>query len=189
MWIKFLFFLFAFSVVFGQKNDTVQLKKNTVFVEVLGNSANLYSINYDRIIVALDKSYLNFSAGVNYLSLSKTDNNYSTNFPVLINLTTDKEKNSHFEVGVGLGLNYFVYHENNLIDREVSRLLFLSRIGYKYQQPQGGIMIKAALTPVFPLKYFTDFDRDVENGEEDHKNWRDLVLALHFFGISFGYTF
>src|ERR1035437_10727182 len=72
--LLFLFFVFTRIVSTAQissgamnKDSVIQISKtgmkNTVYAEILGNAAGLFSINYDRIVFKKEKISLSFSIG------------------------------------------------------------------------------------------------------------------------------
>lgn len=159
-------------------------KKSAVYLEFLGNSATVFSINYDRIIKEFSDSYLNVTIGYgNYLGL---DARTGFNIPFSLNYSFGKTTNHHFELGVGGGLNF-------LTDDDSSRMLLSSRVGYKYQRSRGGFYFRAAFTPSFPLFYFNypegQRPSTIFYDTDESRTYRDLEFFLHMIGISVGYSF
>ena len=186
-----IFYMFCGVNSFSQESIPTSLgnkksmqAKSALYIEFLGNSATVFSINYDRIIKEYDDSYLNMTIGYgNYLGL---DARTGFNIPFSINYTFGKTTNHHFELGLGGGLNF-------LTDDNSSRMLLSSRIGYKYQKPNGGFYIRTALTPIFPFFYFNYPEgrrpSTIFYDTEDSRSYRDLEFFLQLIGISIGYSF
>lgn len=171
------------GIGFSQTNDTIQLKKSSVFVELLGNSVNYISINYDRIIAEYNNSYLNVTAGISPIVGAKSK---YISIPVSINYTSFKRSSSHLELGVGLAYSYYKDEEPNHNCCEREQILLISRIGYKYQRPQGGFNFKIGLTPTLPLYIMKDRK---ENAGFLYEAIKDIELLLHYIGLTLGYTF
>lgn len=161
----------------------VMQKKSALYVELLGNSATIFSINYDRILKEFKDAYLNMSIGFgNSFGLNEKK---GFNVPFSINYTIGKNTNHHFEIGLGGGINY-------LKDDKATRMLLNGRVGYKYQRPQGGFFFRAAFTPITPLFYFNSpegYIPDTLFNNNGTSGLRDLDLVFHAIGISFGRSF
>lgn len=173
------------EIGFSQTNDSIYLKKSSVFIELLGNSVGLIGINYDRIITEYDNSYLNVTAGISPFIGVGSSYKYIS-IPVSINYTSFKRSSSHLELGVGLAYSYYKDEESNRNCCEREQMLFISRIGYKYQRPQGGFNFKIGLTPTFPLYIMKDRN---DNTDLLYEVIKDIEMYLHFIGLALGYTF
>lgn len=126
--------------------------KNTVFVEFLGNGG-VYSLNYDRIFFQRDRFKTSFRVGASLMPhKSYVAENYffSMTLPVEINGMWGSNRH-HFEAG--LGYTPFYWSRQNTANmpgvRENRRFsnMLISRIGYRYQRPEGGLFFRAALMP------------------------------------------
>ena len=92
-----IFYMFCGVNSFSQESIPTSLgnkksmqAKSALYIEFLGNSATVFSINYDRIIKEYDDSYLNMTIGYgNYLGL---DARTGFNIPFSINYTFGKTK-------------------------------------------------------------------------------------------------
>jgi hypothetical protein len=130
--------------------------KNSVYVEFLGPGI-LYSLNYDRLLT----QHISIRAGVSAWSIDSldliflqiTDFKYRS-FPVMINYLTGK-KASHLELGIGImpvfveGAFQVFYFLGSSTQDKTSALLGIGTIGYRYQHPAGGLVVRAAATPIF----------------------------------------
>ena len=138
--------------IFGQNFN----KRNTVYGELLGTSGSILSIHYDRIFYESNKLYFDLTAGFGYFpSINNSDS--ILGIPVSLNLITGKN-NHHFELGVGLTYNSGLFKEEIKIGNEIissNSLIAIYntyRIGYKYQKPDGGLFIRANVTPFIRIK-------------------------------------
>ncbi|MEQ8469700.1 MAG: hypothetical protein RIC35_00865 [Marinoscillum sp.] len=179
--MRFLFFtvllILVAKSVFGQ--IATFSKSESMYVEVLGQSATVFSVNYSRVIFANDNCYVtgNVGFGSYRFPLQIDDNRRGFNIPVGVSSSFGKQSN-HFVVGLGLGLN--MAQEIESYEPEFLRFLLTYRVGYKYQRPSGGFFFCVDFTPTFPTHYFYD-----------HRNGflEDLDLIAHLVGFSLGYTF
>src|SRR5690606_6876151 len=120
--IKILCILFLFvssnPLIYGQDNPEIEmLKKSAVYVELLGNSASVFSLNYDRIIKQYKKGYFNASIGFAPYLFKNAYYEKGYNIPASINYSFGKrftKKNGHFELGTGLGLNRAIDEKLNV---------------------------------------------------------------------------
>ena len=185
-----IFYMFCGVNSFSQESIPTSLgnkksmqAKSALYIEFLGNSATIFSFNYDRIIKEFADSSLNVTLGYgNYFGI---DNRQGLNIPFSLNYTIGKTTNHHLELGLGGGFNY-------LLDDKASRMLLSSRIGYKYQRPQGGFYFRGAFTPIFPLFYFSypeGYEPRTIFKNNDPSDLRDLDLFFHLIGLSFGVSF
>ena len=111
----------------SQSSDTTN--KNSIYLELLGNSAILYNITYDRIIHDHNNYKLSLGIGGQYLSdlLSISPQ---------INLLYGQRHN--LEIGAGLAYNFFS-----------SNAIFIIRLfGYRYQNPKNRLLFKIGFTPM-----------------------------------------
>ena len=158
--------------------------RNSVYVDFLGVSGTILSLNYDRILIETDKGYFNLNFGFGYSQL-KNFNSPVIGIPLNINYTQGL-KNHHIEIGTGLTYNsgmrqydevaLFGDQSRALLAHEKSEVLFLSsRIGYKYQRSHGGILMRIGFTPLITLLNFSNFKVE------------EKILPL--FDIGVGYAF
>lgn len=130
--------------------------RNSVYVEFLGPGI-LYSINYDRRLT----EHIGFRAGISAWSIDSldliflqiTDFKYRS-FPLTINYLTGK-KSSHLELGIGVmpifveGTFQVFYFLGSSTGDKTSSLLGIGTLGYRYQHPRGGMVVRAAANPIF----------------------------------------
>lgn len=86
-------------------DEYIMKKKSAVYIEVLGNSATGFSVNYDRIIKEYKNGFLNTTIGYgNYLFVGEPGGGF--NIPFSLNYTFFRSaKNVHLELGLGSGIN------------------------------------------------------------------------------------
>lgn len=171
-----LVLLFSFNIlVSGQDSHSFQMRqKNAVYLELFGNSASFFSLNYDRIIKQYQMGYFNTSIG--FAPLSYYGKGFSV--PVSVNYSYG-EKNGHLEVGLGVVLN-----KSKDVDATIDymRLLANIRLGYKYQKPTSGLFFKAAFTPIMPIYYF--------HGSLQKNSLADLeLIVFNSFSLCLGFSF
>ena len=156
--IALLAVIFAVSTtVFAQEggvNQTpevvapsITVQRNTVFVEV-GHNGSLYSLNFDRILAQSG----NFKLATR-LGLGVNSNVFSGDIDPAISLET------------GLGVLTGIGFEQTLAstvsqsengtkvvkytpEKEYNTLSMLGRVGYRYQNPNGGLFFRASVTPL-----------------------------------------
>ncbi len=174
-------------------NDSVQVSKNTIFIEFMGNGG-LYSINYDRILY--DKEKFKFSAriGLSSLRCKTQDNIYGELFTTYIiipfQLNIMKKLKSQWHIEGGSGITYidiintkFIgdpahpgnkeYFENKY--KKDYGIYFPVNLGVRFQEPGDHFFFKASLIPLI------------------------VIIGIDYFGIwepifpwagfGFGYTF
>jgi hypothetical protein len=170
------FLLFHLSL-YSQNKDSIESKKNTIFIEACGNAIkgidqfpNMFSLNYDRVLTNAKAHNISIRVGGNY-SFQYNEKTIA----VLLNYIYGR-KNHHLELGCGYinvsNIKYWVvvkrpknYGAENIIT---------SSIQYRYQRPSGGLFAKVGLTPT--IRYEND-------------DYALLVLAFFRVGTSFGLTF
>lgn len=115
----------------------------------MGNSL-FYGINYDRILINKEKWKFTGRLGFAYFYL-RYDKYSVFNFPSEFSFLIGKSR--HF-FETGLGITYYVetvskeYYSN---DKVAHYCYLLSRFGYRYQRPQGGLFLKVGVNLVSPL--------------------------------------
>lgn len=140
--------------------SSITVQRNTVFVEV-GHNGSLYSLNFDRILAQSGNFKLatRFGLGVN-------SNVFSGDIDPAISLETDAlwgKNNHYFETGLGVltGIGFeqtvastISQSENGTKvvkytpEKEYNTLSLLGRVGYRYQNPNGGLFFRASVTPL-----------------------------------------
>ncbi len=160
------------SLSYGQ-SDFSGTTRNNVYVEILGNGG-LYSVNYERIVVAHFALRLGFGAwkAADWFSDRKSA---IIAVPVMGNLLFGERK-SKWELGAG-----FLFGHRNLTSisgnsKTGSSIFDLTGvIGYRYQPSSGGFLFRIGLTPFYAL-----------NSEEIAYPGKGLFLSG---GVSIGYNF
>ncbi len=150
----------------AQSEYCTKLRKNSIFLEVGGNGI-VYSINYDRLFDFSNKIKGSARIGVNYFENFNNNESRIFGIPVEFSGLYSISKNKHF-LELGTGLTYFNSKKFKESQNE-NVFIFALRLGYRYQNPEGGLFLKAGFTP---LNNFPDFEFWVLIG-----------------GISIGYTF
>jgi len=133
-------FFILISLSEGKSQEVVQAR-NSVFFEVLGNGG-LFSINYERGFTPDLYGRLGFGSWTSNFMGSETR---MTTFPVLVTYFTGHKK-SHFEIGGGF---LFGKAKDDIGSNAILDLT--SFIGYRYQSPGKGIVLRVGLTPFLSL--------------------------------------
>lgn len=136
---------------------------NSIHLELLGNGL-IYSLNYERIII----ESLSARAGIGYIQVNEIggDDKVSlTTVPVMVNYLLGS-KSSHLELGIGACFIVASADFKEFASVSGSETLGTATFGYRYQRPDGGILFRAGVTPLF--------------GSIGFQLW---------FGLGFGYAF
>lgn len=165
--------LFCAIAAFSQTDSVVVKKRGkelVLYLEVAGTSVNTLSVNLEQKIKQFSPhSFLHASIGLGM--------GFNENISIPISLSyinpIGKKNYNHVDVGTGLVFNSFSYEGS-----PKSRLLINLHIGYRYQKPEGGWMVRALFTPSLPLWY------EKQSGLLDNI---DLIYSL--LGLSVGYSF
>lgn len=142
----------------GMTADTAKTsgKQHAFYIELLGNSF-LWSVNYDWIF--FDKGILKISGrvGVTYMPHWKRFTEVrGPGIPLELNFLLGKK--AHF-IELGLGATYFYFYEP--YDRiNYNFLMENLRLGWRYQKPGSGLLIRIAVLPIggFPIDWRFDDD-------------------------------
>jgi hypothetical protein len=171
--------LLVFSkILFAQNFDTIQHRKNVIYLEGLGNVVfNGYSINYERKIIETKNSFITCRAGFSYAFYE-----HSFVFPILINRIGNKEESSHLEMGIGTAFYLRDLYGKILIESELNPVV-AGNIMYRYQKDGGRFVLRAGWTPTYFINlhehyignYYSPFDLG--------------LLYLFDIGASIGYAF
>ncbi len=117
-------------------------KKNTVYAELGGNAA-LYSINYDRLLL----KDVSVRAGIGVFTL-EDDLGLAVSITAIPVTGSYLLGNGPNKAEVGLGI-LIVSGKLDLGTISDSGVLGTGILGYRHQKEAGGIMFKAAITPIF----------------------------------------
>ena len=139
--------------------DSVMVQTNTVFAEV-GNNGSLYSVNFDHIVMATPKFALSAKVGVGTALTSKNDIDPAVSLEV--NGLFGKS-NHRLETGIGTLIGFgFEQTEASMVGetsqgtkivkytpaKEYATLNLTARVGYRYQNPNGGLFFRAGISPI-----------------------------------------
>lgn len=164
--------LFGFTNIYAQEGGetliedeyTALLAKNTLFAEAEVVNGMVYSLNFDRIIIAKPAFKLSTTAGAGVSSLA-FDGDIDP--VVTIHVNGLLGKSSHrLEVGVGvlaaIGDQYTEESEGYITEngtqvwkftpaREHTSLHLTGRLGYRFQRETGGLFLRAGIMPSYAL--------------------------------------
>ncbi|MBL7785199.1 MAG: hypothetical protein JNM36_04790 [Chitinophagales bacterium] len=139
--------------------DSVMVQTNTVFAEV-GNNGSLYSLNFDHIVFATPAFALTTKVGVGATVPSKND--IDPTLSLEVNALFGKT-NHRLETSIGTLVGFgFEQTEASLNgetaqgtkvvkytpEKEYTTLNLTARVGYRYQNPNGGLFFRAGITPI-----------------------------------------
>ncbi|MEJ8801423.1 hypothetical protein [Pontibacter sp. H249] len=112
---------------------------NAAYFELAGNG-DTYSINYERLFLqrAEFKTGLRVGVGTNFFFLPEEPSTYPIVPIEAVGLIGRREK--HFEFGFG-------YTRRFTDDPDLLHNMYFGRLGFRYQQPTGGLVVRVALTP------------------------------------------
>lgn len=184
--------------------DTVA-HKNTLYLEFLGQGL-INSLTIDHVVFQKEKGMGTISGGVGFWWFPAFQ---GTNMTLSFNYLHGKTDHK-LELGIGLNPiylrganfnNFGIKDEEDVNIYSDNFFLMLSpKIGYRYQQKNGGFFARATLTPLIGLycyygkkkaKYFYDEELLDEAYEETFPNTRPFSpwLVSPWGGISVGWTF
>ena len=135
------------------------------------------SLNVDYILLCQAKYMLSFRFGLSYMSFNKSS---SYGFPLELNLLIGNGA-ALFEISGGY-VDQLYYKNYNEVLKQMRNSNFTyraisGRIGFRYEQPKGGLFIRVGFTPIYSLV------------------GQDLIYAIGdrrfipMFGAGLGYTF
>ena len=139
--------------------ETLDFAPNSVFVEVGGNGTQ-YSVNYDKIWVAVNKIKLSTQIGIG-MSSAIMQGDCDPIIPVKLNLLVGQNRH-FFETGIGATVA-FGFEETTAstssesangthiwqvqVPREYASVYVSAHVGYRFQSPDGGLFLKTSLSP------------------------------------------
>ncbi|MGV3585926.1 MAG: hypothetical protein ACO1OF_02895 [Adhaeribacter sp.] len=183
--VKFILVLLLSSIVFSvnaQQNLT-PTKKNTLFLELLGNGG-LYSLNVDRIITSKEMWMLAGRLGISYFNHSDPAKKQYVVLPMELSYLRGKSK--HF-LEIGYGATMMVGKDESYTGEYATAIynymeaLNTFRLGYRYQQKDGGMFYKVGWTP--------GYGSVMELGNAPSKKAKETYFKPYNFGLGVGYTF
>ena len=140
-------------------NTVAPIKRNSIYIEYAGQG--LYpSVSFDRLYRTDKKNKTSFTGG---LTLVPIPDYFVFSIPISYNYLIGKRK-SKLELGIGLTAMYLregnipasygykddngVYHYEQFIGHEHNFFAYFTpKIGYRYQNPNGGLFLRVNLTP------------------------------------------
>jgi hypothetical protein len=133
------FFLLAGFAASAQNFRDTFSARNAFYAE-LGGNGDVYSLNYDRIVYQKVMFKAGFRVGVssNLFFLPDETGVYPVVPIEALGMIGRYQKNFEF------GLGYTRRFTNN---PEVLQNMYFSRIGFRYQPPRGGLVVRVAFTP------------------------------------------
>jgi hypothetical protein len=133
---------------YGQR-DTMEMRfayKNSVQAE-LGGHGLFYSLNYERIL--FNGKRFKTSGQVGFAYYPPSTGIIDLWIPVEISELISIKKH-HIELGIGyVIMNESRRGENNSVSSRKWEGLYSSRIGYRYQKPNGRFLLRVSFTPLF----------------------------------------
>ncbi len=177
-----IFSLISFSI--NAQNLQEPVKRNTVFVELAGNSGSIYSINYDRILVSKEKWKIAGRVGGSYLNSFDKFKKLEISMPLEISILRGKGPH-YLEFGMGATPKIFKYEMPGWRVNEIETIrnisvLLLPRIGYRYQQLNGGQFFKIGFTPFYGIHHLKT---------SEGSNYKYTNSSPFWGGIAIGHTF
>jgi hypothetical protein len=154
-----LFFCASIILTAQEKiiQDSTENKKNriqhTLYFELFGNTAGLYSINYDCLFRLSDKHKIALATGFEYFF--PFDRNFLS-VSMQLNYLYGK-KYDHLEIGTGVTIpNVYYPYDDEEKFRSFYRIYMIPlRIGYRSQSKDGGFFWKIEGIAFFPNRdYF-----------------------------------
>jgi hypothetical protein len=140
-------------------NFVTPIKRNSIYVEYTGQG--LYpSVSFDRLYRTEKKMKTSFTGG---LTLIPIPDYFVFSVPASYNILFGKRK-SKLELGIGVTAMYLregnipasygykdnngVYHYEQFVGHEHNFFAYFTpKIGYRYQNPTGGLFFRVTLTP------------------------------------------
>jgi len=136
----------------------------------LGGHGLFYSLNYERILLNGGRFKTASQAGISYYPPRTGIRDIW--IPLGIN-EIFSFGNHHLEAGIGyLPIREALRYPDDTPDEWFWSHLMTGRIGYRFQKPEGRLILRAAFTPVLEMEY-------LGHGDEFHP----------LGGISVGYSF
>ncbi len=141
--IILVFFCSIFKQSAYSQKKSNDFSKHFVFIEAGSNSFVFGLVNYDRIFVSKEKWKFAGRAGFAYLPETVS---WGIGIPLEGSFLIGKTK---LFLETGLGFSYFFGLETiHPADRQYSSLYLVSRVGYRFQNPEVGYFSKSGSIPV-----------------------------------------
>ena len=161
------------------EDDSLFIRRNSLDIELLGSNASLLTIHYARLIKKIKLSGLTMSLGFSYLPSFNSQFNPIISVPVSINLINRVNKKNHLEFGLGVAYSSGLIQEKLAYTdhgKSLEALFLTSRVGYRFQKPNGKFFFSAAFTPIVKMVTFSRIQAQSD-------------FFLPFCGIGLGYLF
>lgn len=138
-----ILFLFSLRPVFCQYPMNNEFAKNTFYLE-LASKGSFYSVNFDHIFLRGDNLSYSYRIG---FSIEKN----GISFPAGINIITGK-RSHHAEFGLTI-IPYIDRYRTLLSGDNLSDkyLYVIPAAGYRFQRQNGGLFLKAGVSPLIFL--------------------------------------
>lgn len=142
VYTRSIFFGLLFLLSLGARAQTYRdtfRARHAVYAE-LGGNGDLLSANYDRIVYQkpMVKAALRIGLGSNTFFLAEESGVYPIIPVEALGLIGRFEK--HFEFGLG-------YTHRFTTNPELLQNLYFGRLGFRYQRPSGGLLVRVGFTP------------------------------------------
>lgn len=126
--------------------STPSKARNTFYVEGLG-SGGFYSINYERLVLALPNHAYGFRVGTAYHGIGSVNLTLALVGEAMVLVG---KGNHHGDFGMGISVLRSDYQEGYRPLRAWNTFA-IPRLSYRYQRPTGGLMLRAGFTPAIQL--------------------------------------
>jgi len=143
----YLLFLFFIPFLVSAQQDAGGDKKNAIYFE-MGGAGGSHSMNYERVFNLIPKLNASARGGFGFDNLIDYSDKFNPNFvlPVMAILTYGN--NHKIEAGVGQTFSSTIETEVSTGDpARMSNFSTTFNIGYRYQNPDKRILIRAGYTP------------------------------------------
>ena len=138
------------------KNEDPISANKAIYLEIAGSSM-LYAVKYDKIFHQNGRFKVAYSVGIGVFP-RKFERLYA-NVQLPLEITAMQGKgDGHFEYGIGVTpylAHYGTYDltrsEDQIFDYSGMALAVTGRLGYRYQIPDGGLLLRLSFNPIFAL--------------------------------------
>ncbi|RAW00577.1 hypothetical protein DQQ10_13340 [Pseudochryseolinea flava] len=133
-----------------------ELCAQNIYAEFLGNSGGLYSINYEHVIKQTDKKVWGVHGGFSFYRVRGKYNHFSK--PIGFTYWNRPQGKHHAEFGICLNYIQGLRDNRERWDFEDVRytktLATLLNVGYRFQKPDKGFLLKVYYAPALILYEF-----------------------------------
>ncbi len=146
IFILICLFLLVYSCMYSQRSRHSRYNpaSNTVYVEFFGSSGGIYNVGFDKSIKIKANNKIALGAGIEYLHAMTAEHLDVLTFSPQASYIYGNTH--HFEVGVAV-----------VIDVINTELKVPFRIGYRYQQDEGGFFLRGGINPMVANGYFSPY--------------------------------